>query len=106
MLTESPVDNCPLGCRNKLWSTSSRRDSDEISERIGRKINLATQKPYTGTHNFGHTECHEFFGAITLDSYDPLGNRVTMLDVALRGIGDRWNDVMISGFDFCAVENN
>jgi Xaa-Pro aminopeptidase len=80
--------------------------SDEISKRIGRKINLATQKPYTGTHNSGYTECQEFFGAITLDSYDPLGTRiVTMLDVALRGIGDRWNDVVIPGFDFCVVEN-
>jgi Xaa-Pro aminopeptidase len=80
--------------------------SDEISKRIGRKINLAAQKPYTGTHNSGYTECQEFFGAITLDSNEPLGNRiVTMLDVALRGIGDRWNDVVIPGFDFCVVEN-
>jgi len=28
-----------------------------------------------------------------------------MLDVALRGIGDRWEDVVIPGFDFCVVEN-
>src|SRR3954462_5493059 len=82
------------------------KKSDEISKRIGRKIDLAAQKPYTGTHNSGYTECQEFFGAITLDSHDPLGNRiVTMLDVALRGIGDRWNDVVIPGFDFCVVEN-
>lgn len=80
--------------------------SNEISKRIGRKINLADQKPYTGTHNSGYTECQEFFGAITLDSREPLGTRiVTMLDVALRGIGDRWNDVIIPGFDFCVVEN-
>lgn len=80
--------------------------SDEISKRIGRNIDLAAQKPYTGTHNSGYTECQEFFGAITLDSFDPLGDRiVTMLDVALRGIGDRWNDVVIPGFDFCVVEN-
>jgi len=80
--------------------------SDEISKRIGRKIDLAAQKPYTGTHNSGYTECQEFFGAITLDSHNPLGYRiVTMLDVALRGIGDRWNDVVIPGFDFCVVEN-
>src|SRR5262245_19756890 len=80
--------------------------SDEISRRIGRKISLAEQKPYTGTHNSGYTECQEFFGAITLDSHEPLGNRiVTMLDVALRGIGDRWNDIVIPGFDFCVVEN-
>ena len=80
--------------------------SEEISRRIGKKIDLAQQKPYTGTHNSGYTECQEFFGAITLDSHDPLGNQiVTMLDVALRGIGDRWNDVVIPGFDFCVVEN-
>ena len=80
--------------------------SDAISRRIGRKIDLATHKPYTGTHNSGYTECQEFFGAITLDSHDPLGDRiVTMLDVALRGIGDRWNDIIIPGFDFCVVEN-
>jgi len=80
--------------------------SGEISRRIGKKIDLAQQKPYTGTHNSGYTECQEFFGAITLDSHDPLGKQiVTMLDVALRGIGDRWNDVVIPGFDFCVVEN-
>ena len=80
--------------------------SDEVSRRIGKKIDLAQQKPYTGTHNSGYTECQEFFGAITLDSHEPLGHQiVTMLDVALRGIGDRWNDVVIPGFDFCVVEN-
>ena len=80
--------------------------SEEISRRIGKKIDLAGQKPYTGTHNSGYTECQEFFGAITLDSHDPLGQQiVTMLDVALRGIGDRWHDVVIPGFDFCVVEN-
>jgi len=80
--------------------------SQEISKRTGRNIDLASQKPYTGTHNSGYTECQEFFGAITLDSHEPLGNQiVTMLDVALRGIGDHWNDVVIPGFDFCVVEN-
>lgn len=80
--------------------------SDEVSRRIGRPIDLARQKPYTGTHNSGYTECQEFFGAITLDSHAPLGRQiVTMLDVALRGIGDRWNDIVIPGFDFCVVEN-
>jgi len=80
--------------------------SEEISRRVGKKIDLARQKPYTGTHNSGYTECQEFFGAITLDSHEPLGKQiVTMLDVALRGIGDRWNDVVIPGFDYCVVEN-
>jgi len=80
--------------------------SDEVGRRIGRKIDLARQKPYTGTHNSGYTECQEFFGAITLESHEPLGRQiVTMLDVALRGVGNRWNDVIIPGFDFVVVEN-
>ena len=80
--------------------------SEEVSRRIGKRVDLASLKPYTGTHNSGYTECQEFFGAITLDSHEPLGNQiVTMLDVALRGIGDHWNAVVIPGFDYCVVEN-
>lgn len=80
--------------------------SDEVSRRIGKDIQLETLKPYTGTHNAGYTECQEFYGAITLDSDEPLGRQiVTMLDVALRGIGDNWNDVVIPGFDYFVVEN-
>ena len=80
--------------------------ADEVSRRVGHKVDLARQKPYTGTHNSGYTECQEFFGAITLDSHEPLGRQiVTMLDVAFRGIGDHWNDVVIPGFDYCVVEN-
>ena len=78
----------------------------EVSRRVGKPVDLARLKPYTGTHNSGYTECQEFFGAITLDSHEPLGRQiVTMLDVALRGIGDHWNDVIIPGFDYCVVEN-
>ena len=78
----------------------------EVSARFGKKIDLANLKPYTGTHNSGYTECQEFFGAITLESEEPLGeNIVTMLDVALRGIGNHWNDVIIPGFDYLVIEN-
>ncbi len=67
---------------------------------------LSKLKPYTGTHNAGYTECQEFFGAITLESYEPLESQiVTMLDVALRGIGDMWDDVVIPGFDYWVIEN-
>jgi hypothetical protein len=67
---------------------------------------LETLKPYTGTHNAGYTECQEFFGAITLDSAEPLGNQiVTMLDVAIRGIGDHWNDVILPDLDYLVIEN-
>ena len=47
--------------------------SAEVSKRYGKSIQLETLKPYTGTHNSGYTECQEFFGAITLDSTEPLG---------------------------------
>jgi hypothetical protein len=78
----------------------------EVSKRCGKPIPLASLKPYTGTHNAGYTECQEFFGAITLESEEPLGEQiVTMLDVALRGFGNHWNDLVIPGFDYIVVEN-
>lgn len=78
----------------------------DVSRRVGKAIPLAKLKPYTGTHNSGYTECQEFFGAITLESEAPLGRQiVTMLDVALRGFGNHWNDVIIPGFDYIVVEN-
>ncbi len=80
--------------------------SDEVSKKIGKKIDLENFKPYTGTHNAGYTECQEFYGAITLDSDEPLGEQIVMmLDVALRGIGDNWNDVVIPDFEYLVVEN-
>jgi len=71
---------------------------------------LARMKPYTGTHNSGYTECQEFYGAITLDSEEPLEQRVvTMLDVALRGRGSKWLgeefEQVIPGFDYWVVED-
>lgn len=100
------AEKSPARLQEKALVDFFAQHSDEISKRIGRKIDLARQKPYTGTHNSGYTECQEFFGAITLESQEPLGNQiVTMLDVALRGIGDRWNDIVIPGFDYCVVEN-
>ena len=77
-----------------------------VSKRYGKTIQLELLKPYTGTHNSGYTECQEFFGAITLDSVEPLGNQiVTMLDVALRGIGDHWSDVILPDLDYVVIEN-
>ena len=78
----------------------------DVSKRYGKAIQLESLKPYTGTHNSGYTECQEFFGAITLDSNDPLGEQiVTMLDVAIRGIGDAWNDVILPDLDYLVIEN-
>jgi Xaa-Pro aminopeptidase len=78
----------------------------EVSRRVGKAVPLADLKPYTGTHNSGYTECQEFFGAITLESHQPLGRQiVTMLDVALRGFGNRTSDAIIPGFDYIVIEN-
>ena len=78
---------------------------DEVSRRIGRPIDLAMLKPYTGTHNSGYTECQEFYGAITRNSDAPLGNQIVMmLDVAARGFGSTWNDVVIPVCDYVLVE--
>ena len=79
--------------------------SDEVSRRIGKPVDLSILKPYTGTHNAGYTECQEFYGAITLNSNEPLGSQiVTMLDVAVRGFGNHWNDIVIPGLDYVLVE--
>ncbi len=100
------AENLPARLQEQALVDYFRSHSDEVSSRIGKKIDLATLKPYTGTHNSGYTECQEFFGAITLESQERLGSRiVTMLDVALRGIGNHWNEVVIPGFDYCVVEN-
>ena len=98
--------NKPARLQEQALVDYFRSRSEEVARRIGRPLDLAGQKPYTGTHNAGYTECQEFYGAITLESHEPLGRQiVTMLDVALRGVGDRWDDVVIPGFDFVVVEN-
>jgi Xaa-Pro aminopeptidase len=100
------AENLPARLQEQALVDFFASRAEEVSRRVGKKIDLASLKPYTGTHNSGYTECQEFFGAITLDSREPLGRQiVTMLDVALRGIGDFWNDVIIPGFDYCVVEN-
>ena len=98
--------NLPARLQEQALVDYFNAKSEEVSRRIGRRIDLARQKPYTGTHNAGYTECQEFYGAITLDSHEPLGRQiVTMLDVALRGVGDYWDDVVIPGFDYLVVED-
>lgn len=100
------AENLPARVQEQALVDYFASRAEEVSRRVGRPVDLARQKPYTGTHNSGYTECQEFFGAITLDSEEPLGRQiVTMLDVALRGVGDRWDDVVIPGFDYCVVEN-
>ena len=97
--------NLPARLQEQALVDYFRSRQAEVSRRAGRPVDLVKQKPYTGTHNAGYTECQEFFGAITLDSDEPLGRQiVTMLDVAVRGIGSRWDDVVIPGMDYVVVE--
>ena len=80
--------------------------SDEVSRRVGRPIDLPYQKPYSSVHNTGYTECLEFYGGITLESHEPLGNQiVNMIDVALRGSGTKWDEQVIPDLDYVVVEN-
>jgi Xaa-Pro aminopeptidase len=77
-----------------------------VNRRFGLNIpDLSVFKPYSGTHNAGYTECQEFYGAITEASDWPLDRQVVhMLDVAIRGVGDHWNDKILP-VDFVVIEN-
>ena len=97
--------NLPARLQEQALVDYFARRQEEVSLRVGRPINLTQLKPYTGTHNSGYTECQEFYGAITLNSDQPLGNQIVMmLDVAARGFGSTWNDVIIPEFDYILVE--
>ena len=98
-------NNLPARLQEKALADYFADHIDEVSRRVGKPIDMTMLKPYTGTHNAGYTECQEFFGAITLDSHEPLGSQiVTMLDVAVRGYGNHWNDIVIPGMDYVLVE--
>ena len=99
------MENLPAKLQEQALVDYFKSREKEVQEKIGKNIDLVKQKPYTGTHNAGYTECQEFFGAITLSSNEPLGYRiVTMLDVAIRGVGNKWDDIVIPGLDYIVVE--
>jgi Xaa-Pro aminopeptidase len=98
-------ENLPARLQEQALVDYFASRQEEVARRLGRPVDLVRQKPYTGTHNAGYTECQEFYGAITLNSQGPLGRRiVTMLDVAIRGVGSRWDEVVIPGLDYVLVE--
>ncbi len=99
-------ENLPAYLQEEALVNFFKSKSDQVSKLYGKKIELEKLKPYTGTHNAGYTECQEFYGAITLNSKEVLGNQIViMLDVAVRGIGDYWDDVIIPDMDFVVIEN-
>ena len=103
---EVAAKNLPARLQEQALVDFFAAKAEEVSKRVGNKIDLVRQKPYTGTHNAGYTECQEFYGAITLESNEPPGHQiVTMLDVAIRGIGDHWDEVIVPGLDFVVIEN-
>jgi len=98
-------ENLPARIAEETIVNFFKSRSAEVSKKIGKQIDLAKQKPYTTFHNSGYTEYAEFYGAITLNSNEPLGNQiVNMCDMAVRGIGNYWNDVIIPGLDYLVVE--
>ena len=102
----SRTDDCIEQVQRQFDDDAAASVRQRLTESAPLPPGLARFKPYTGTHNAGYTECQEFYGAITLESTEPLDEQVvTMLDVALRGRGNEWNDVVIPGFDFFVVED-
>jgi hypothetical protein len=102
---EVSLNGSPAKLQEQALVDYFKSSETEIFELTGKHINMVNQKPYTGTHNSGYTECQEFYGAITLNSEEPLGNQiVTMLDVAVRGMGSMWDEIVIPGVDYYVVE--
>ncbi|MEG0146176.1 MAG: M24 family metallopeptidase, partial [Clostridia bacterium] len=100
--TDVAARSLPARLQEKALVDYFTERAQAVSSRI---VALSQLKPYTGTHNAGYTECQEFYGAITLDSVEPLGSQiVTMLDVAVRGFANHWNDIVIPGMDYVLVE--
>lgn len=105
-LRDVAENNKPAWLQEQALVDFFRSRQAEVSRRLGRNVELERLKPYTGTHNAGYTECQEFYGAITLNSSEPLGRQIViMLDVAIRGVSDSWDDVVIPGMDFVVIEN-
>ncbi|MFC1724360.1 M24 family metallopeptidase [candidate division KSB1 bacterium] len=103
---EAAENNLPAKLQEQALVDFFAARETEVSQKYGKDIDLVSLKPYTGTHNAGYTECQEFYGAITLESDEPLGNQiVTMLDVAVRGVGNMWDDKIIHDMDFVVIEN-
>ncbi len=102
---EAAEKNLPAKHEEEALIDYFKKREAEINRRFGINVNLPRQKPYTGVHNSGYTECYEFYGAITLKSEDPLGKQiVNMLDVAIRGVGNHWNEIIIPGLDYVVIE--
>lgn len=99
------ANNLPAKLQEQALVDYYHSKTEEASEMIGKIIDLVKQKPYTGTHNSGYTECQEFYGAITLNSQQPLGKQIVMmLDVAIKGVGSKWDDIVIPGLDYLVIE--
>lgn len=83
-------ENLPVKLQEQALEEYFKSKEDEVSEMIGKRIDLVRQKLYTGTHNAGYTECRVsgILWRYYLKFREPLGKRiVVMLDVAVRDCG-------------------
>jgi hypothetical protein len=98
-------ENLPAKLQEQALVNYFKSREPEVRKMVGKDIDFTRMKPYTGTHNAGYTECQEFYGAITLNSEEPLGSQIVMmLDVAVKGFGNKWDEIIIPGLDFVLVE--
>ena len=57
------AENLPAKLQEQALCDYFKAHEEEVCARLGKKIDFVRQKPYTGTHNGGYTECQEFYGA-------------------------------------------
>ena len=54
------AENLPAKLQEQALCDYFKAHEEEVCARLGKKIDFVRQKPYTGTHNGGYTECQEF----------------------------------------------
>jgi Xaa-Pro aminopeptidase len=77
----------------------------EVSSMYGKPVDMPAQKPYASVHNTGYTECLEFYGAFTTTTDLVIGGKIAnMLDVAVKGFGREWDDIVLPDLDYVVTE--
>ena len=103
--TDAAYKNLPGRTAEQAVVDFYHEKSEEISRLYDLNIDMVKQKPYASYHNTGYTECLEFYGALTTKTDLMLGNQIAnMLDVAVKGFGNTWNEIVIPDIDYIVTE--